>query len=116
MWPVVAITFASVFSYPDEGSEPMGRAGAWVARASDPIAIARNPAGLAGQALRMSAGWDLAFRHACVGEICDTAAPFPVGFIALALPATPRLSIGTGVVTPHGIARMQSALYDSMTF
>lgn len=108
MWPVV-IALASVLSYPEEGSEPMGRAGAWVARASDPIALARNPAGLAGQPARMSAGWDLAFRHG-VSE------PFPVGFLALSLPITPRLSLGTGVVTPHGIPRLSTRVLESQTF
>jgi len=118
MWPAVAATsiaLASVFSYPDEGSEPMGRAGAWVARASDPIALARNPAGLAGQPLRMSAGWDLAFRHPCVGEVCDDGAAFPVGFFALSLPVSRRFTIGTGIVTPHGIPNMSSKLLDSTT-
>jgi hypothetical protein len=87
----------------------MGRAGAWVARASDPIALARNPAGLAGQPARMSAGWDLAFRH-------SGSEPFPVGFLALSLPATPRLAIGTGIVTPHGIPRLSSAGLASETY
>lgn len=112
-------------SYPDEGSEPMGRGGAWVARASDPIAIARNPAGLAGQPLRLSAGEDLAFRHACFTRVkaasdttgdgtppaapyprvCDEAAPLPVGFIALSVPLGERAAIAAGIVTPHGVPR-----------
>jgi hypothetical protein len=112
MWPAVAvgaIGLASVLSYPEEGSEPMGRAGAWVARASDPIALARNPAGLAGQAARMSAGWDLAFRQ-------SGSEPFPVGYFALSLPASPRLSLGTGIVTPHGIPRISSPGFASETY
>lgn len=107
MWPVV-ITLASVLSYPEEGSEPMGRAGAWVARASDPIALARNPAGLAGQPARMSAGWDVAVRHA-------GSEPFPVGFLAVTLPLSPRLALGTGVVTPHGIPRLSTRALESQT-
>jgi long-chain fatty acid transport protein len=86
----------------------MGRAGAWVARASDPIALARNPAGLAGQPARMSAGWDLAFRH-------SGSEPFPVGFLAITLPVSPRLALGTGVVTPHGVPRLSSPLLESQT-
>jgi hypothetical protein len=112
MWPAVAagaIAFASVLSYPEEGSEPMGRAGAWVARASDPIALARNPAGLAGQPARMSAGWDVAFRH-------SGSEPFPVGFLAISLPASQRLAIGTGIVTPHGVPHVSSPLLDAQTF
>ena len=112
MWPAVAagaIALASVYSYPEEGSEPMGRAGAWVARASDPIALARNPAGLAGQPARVAAGYDLAFRH-------SGSEPFPVGYLAIALPASPRLAIGTGIVTPHGIPRLSSSLLESQTY
>lgn len=115
----------SAQSYPDEGSEPMGRGGAWVARASDPIALSRNPAGLAGQPLRLSAGEDLPFRHACFTRVkaasdttddgvapgsryprvCDDAAPLPVGFLALNLPLGERAAIAAGIVTPHGVPR-----------
>lgn len=112
MWPAVAagaLVFASVYSYPEEGSEPMGRAGAWVARASDPIALARNPAGLAGQPARVGVGYDLAFRD-------SGSEPFPVGYLAIALPASPRLAIGTGVVTPHGVPRLSSSLLESQTY
>jgi long-subunit fatty acid transport protein len=38
---------------PDNGSEQMGRGGAWLARASDPLASFYNPAGLAGQPTRL---------------------------------------------------------------
>jgi hypothetical protein len=108
MWPLV-VALASVLSYPEEGSEPMGRAGAWVARASDPIALARNPAGLAGQPGRMSAGWDLAFRH-------SGSEAFPVGFLAITMPISPKLALGTGIVTPHGVPRLSSPLLESQTF
>jgi long-chain fatty acid transport protein len=39
--------------FPDNGSEQAGRGGAWVARASDPLAAFYNPAGLAGQPTRI---------------------------------------------------------------
>lgn len=112
MWSAVAagaIALASVLSYPDEGSEPMGRAGAWVARASDPIALARNPAGLAGQRSRLGAGWDLAFRH-------SGSDAFPVGYLVIAMLASPRLSLGTGIVTPHGVPRLASPRFESQTW
>lgn len=116
---------SSAAGYPEEGSEPMGRAGAWVARASDPIAIARNPAGLAGQPLRLSLGADVALRSACMTRVksegdttgdgvapgasyprvCDDAAPLPVGFVALTVPLGPRAAVGLGIVTPHGVPR-----------
>ena len=40
--------------FPDNGSEQEGRGGAWVARASDPLAAFYNPAGLAGQPTRLT--------------------------------------------------------------
>jgi len=39
---------ANGFEIPENGTEVMGRAGAWVARADNPLAGALNPAGLAG--------------------------------------------------------------------
>ena len=43
-----------VEEFPDNGSEQEGRGGAWVARASDPLATFYNPAGLAGQPTRLT--------------------------------------------------------------
>lgn len=45
---------SNVTEVPDNGSEQMGRGGAWVARASDPLATIFNPAGLAGQPTRLT--------------------------------------------------------------
>jgi long-chain fatty acid transport protein len=45
---------SNVTEVPDNGSEQMGRGGAWLARASDPLATAFNPAGLAGQPTRVT--------------------------------------------------------------
>jgi len=42
-----------ITEFPDNGSEQGGRGGAWVARASDPLAVFYNPAGLAGQPTRL---------------------------------------------------------------
>jgi hypothetical protein len=42
-----------ITEFPDNGSEQSGRGGAWVARASDPLAAFYNPAGLAGQPTRL---------------------------------------------------------------
>ena len=42
----------TVLELGDNGSEQMARGGAWVARASDPLAAFYNPAGLAGQETR----------------------------------------------------------------
>lgn len=116
---------SSVEGYPEQGSEPLGRGGAWVARATDPIALARNPAGLAGQPLRLSAGEDLPFSRTCFArvkaatdttddgvapggtypKICDSAGTLPVGYAAIAIPLGQRVGLGAGVVTPTGIPR-----------
>ncbi len=42
-----------ITEFPDNGSEQGGRGGAWIARASDPLAVFYNPAGLAGQPTRL---------------------------------------------------------------
>lgn len=48
LWPGEARA-SDVTEFPDNGSEQMARGGAWFVRASDPLATAFNPAGLAGQ-------------------------------------------------------------------
>ncbi len=40
---------ANGFEIPENGTEVMGRAGAWTAKADSPLALQMNPAGLAGQ-------------------------------------------------------------------
>lgn len=116
---------SNVLEYPEEGTEATGRGGAWIARATDPIALATNPAGLAGQPLRLSVGEDLAFRRACFTRlkassdttddgvspgaeyprVCDDAGPLPVGYLAMAIPIGRRFALGAGIVTPHGLPR-----------
>jgi hypothetical protein len=56
---------SNVTEVPDNGSEPMGRGGAWIARASDPLATALNPAGLAGQHTRITLQSNFIFHHTC---------------------------------------------------
>ncbi|MBX3207934.1 MAG: outer membrane protein transport protein [Labilithrix sp.] len=56
---------SNVTEVPDNGSEQMGRGGAWVARASDPLATTFNPAGLAGQPSRVTIQSSLIFHHTC---------------------------------------------------
>ena len=55
----------SILEVPDNGSEQMGRGGAWVARASDPLAAFYNPAGLAGQATKLTLQTNIIFQHTC---------------------------------------------------
>jgi long-chain fatty acid transport protein len=56
---------SNVLEVPDNGSEQMARGGAWVARASDPLATAFNPAGLAGQDTRVTLQSNFIFHHTC---------------------------------------------------
>lgn len=117
----------SPFEYPSQGSESLGRGGAWVARAADPAAISRNPAALAGQVDRVSFGYDFAVRHLCFTrtkaandptldgvapggsypEVCDIGSTLPVGYLAIAHRITPRLAIGGGILTPSGVPRIE---------
>ncbi|HVH46758.1 MAG TPA: hypothetical protein VM925_30660 [Labilithrix sp.] len=60
---------SNVTEAPDNGSEQMARGGAWVARASDPLATALNPAGLAGQPSRVTIQSSLIFHHTCFSRI-----------------------------------------------
>lgn len=56
---------SNVTETPDNGSEQMGRGGAWIARASDPLATAFNPAGLAGQDTRLTLQSSFILQHTC---------------------------------------------------
>lgn len=60
---------SNVTEVPDNGSEQMGRGGAWVARASDPLATTFNPAGLAGQPSRVTIQNSLIFHQTCFSRI-----------------------------------------------
>ncbi len=59
----------SVLEFPDNGSEQMGRGGAWVARASDPLAAFYNPAGLAGQETRLTLQSNFAIQKTCFTRV-----------------------------------------------
>ena len=62
----------NITEFPDNGSEQMARGGAWVARASDPLATVFNPAGLAGQATRITLQSGLIFEHTCLTRVKAT--------------------------------------------
>jgi long-chain fatty acid transport protein len=74
---------SNVAEFPDNGSEQLARGGAWVARASDPLAAFFNPAGLAGQDTRITLQANLNFHRTCftrVKSALDTSADgFAVG-------------------------------------
>lgn len=60
---------SGVTEFPDNGSEQMGRGGAWVARASDPLATFFNPAGLAGQDSRVTLQSNFNVHHTCFTRV-----------------------------------------------
>jgi hypothetical protein len=119
---------SNVTEFPDNGSEQMGRGGAWVARASDPLATMYNPAGLAGQTTRLTIQFNLPFQVTCFHRlrdvnngdttadtaivdsnnyypnVCDDTGTFPVPALGLTIRATPRLGIGILIGAPSGAA------------
>ncbi len=111
----------NVLEFPDNGSEQMARGGAWVARASDPLATYFNPAGLAGQDTRLTGQSNLTFRHACmtrlkatndttpsdgVGpggyypQVCAKDTPFPNPQLAFAYRLSERVGLGIAFLGP----------------
>lgn len=106
---------------PDNGSEQLGRGGAWIARASDPLATAYNPAGLAGQPSRVTLQANLFFHETCFSRIraasdmsqdplagadgrfprvCNEVEPALNPQIGATIGVTDRLGIGVLVVAP----------------
>jgi long-subunit fatty acid transport protein len=59
----------TITEFPDNGSEQMARGGAWVARASDPLAVHFNPAGLAGQRTAVTIQANLSFHDSCFTRV-----------------------------------------------
>jgi long-subunit fatty acid transport protein len=55
----------TVLELGENGSEQMARGGAWVARASDPLATFYNPAGLAGQETRLTLQGNINIQSTC---------------------------------------------------
>src|SRR5688500_11406365 len=73
---------SNVTETPDNGSEQMARGGAWVARASDPLATTFNPAGLAGQPTRLTLQSSFLVQHTCMTRLKaanDTTFTTPTG-------------------------------------
>jgi len=116
---------SNVTEFPDNGSEQMGRGGAWVARASDPLATFYNPAGLAGQPTRLTIQANVPFMQTCFArtqdpndttqdslampgaafpKVCNDLGTFPVPSVGFTLRATPRLGIGLLIFAPSGAA------------
>jgi long-subunit fatty acid transport protein len=111
----------SVEEFPDNGSEQEGRGGAWVARASDPLATFYNPAGLAGQPTRLTLQANFTSQHTCFTrvkalndltqndgatpggkypQVCSSAAPFPDPQLAFTYRVNSRVGIGIAILAP----------------
>jgi long-subunit fatty acid transport protein len=116
----------------DNGSEQMGRGGAWVARASDPLAAFYNPAGLAGQETRLTLQANVNIMKTCFTrlkatndttqgdgtapgknfpQVCNGGTPFPDPQIAFTYRLNPRVGLGFAIVAPS--ASGQSTWPDS---
>lgn len=126
--------WANGFEYPELGTEVMGRAGAWTARADTPLAMALNPAGLAGQGtsilLDANAAWnsmcfarsgtypsqntygsagDLnSYKGAAYPQVCKQNGIGDVNVVPqliFAYQINPRLTLAAGVVSPNAAGK-----------
>lgn len=113
-----AASATDVFDFAEQGTQQLGRGGAWVARATMPLATFYNPAGLAGQATGVSADVALVFNKVCFtragdgskldlnngvdypGEICNENGPQPLPALAAVYRVMDRLGIGLSVAPP----------------
>ena len=115
-----AASATTVLELGDNGSEQMGRGGAWVARASDPLAAFYNPAGLAGQDTRLILDVNFNIQNTCFTrtkalndttsdgvtaggaypQVCNDGAPFPDPTIAFAYKVNSRLGLGLAILGP----------------
>jgi long-chain fatty acid transport protein len=113
--------------FPDNGSEQQGRGGAWVARASDPLAAFYNPAGLAGQPTRLTLQANLSSQSTCFARIkalgdptqgdgvapggayprvCSDGGVFPNPQIGFTWRATDRIGVGLLVLGPSAVGNV----------
>lgn len=111
------------YEFPENGTEQLGRAGAWTARASNSLATFFNPAGLAGQPSSLLLNSSLIWQKNCLkrtypdgnpvrlgnggayqypNEVCneDSGTPFPNPQLAGVLRLSDRLGLGLAVLGP----------------
>lgn len=118
---------SNVMEVPDNGSEQLGRGGAWVARASDPLATVFNPAGLAGQPSRVTVQNNVNIHRTCFSRVkaandasvdlladpatgrfprvCSDVAPGLSPQIGATLRVNDRLGLGALVLAPSATAQ-----------
>ena len=114
-----------VLEFPENGSEQMGRGGAWIARASDPLAAYFNPAGLAGQRSGFTLQSNISFMHTCFTRlkhsddksdepladpttglfprVCNDVQPFPNPQLAGNWRVSDRVGIALAIVGPSAV-------------
>jgi long-chain fatty acid transport protein len=118
-----------VIEFPDNGSEQEGRGGAWVARASDPLAAFYNPAGLAGQQTRLTLQANISTQNTCFTrvkaandgnsagtttqdgvlpggtypKVCQNGSFFPNPQLAFTYRLTDRIGLGIAVLGPSAV-------------
>jgi long-subunit fatty acid transport protein len=114
-----------VLEFPDNGTEQLSRGGAWVARATNPLATYFNPAGLAGQGTGALANLNLVFTDVCFtrrgpgqvvdghdalypADVCDETSVTPLPSVAAAWAVSDRLGIGLSIMPP--------SLYGNLSF
>ena len=115
-----------VIEFPDNGSEQEGRGGAWVARASDPLATFYNPAGLAGQQTRLTLQANLSTQNTCFTrvkaandttqdgvaaggtypQVCQNGNWFPNPQLAFTYRLTDRIGLGIAVLGPSAVGNV----------
>lgn len=116
----------NVEEFPDNGSEQEGRGGAWVARASDPLATFYNPAGLAGQPTRLTLQANVSTQHTCFArvraagdptindganpngtypQVCNNGNFFPDPQLAFTYHLTDRIGLGIAVLGPSAVGQ-----------
>lgn len=120
--------FAGGLEFSATGTRSLGRGGAFIARADDPMALTYNPALLAdlshAQALLNAhlVFWNACFQRAGVNEedyedtvfaptsanesftqVCNEGPPQPIPWLLGSYPILPELGIGFGIVAPAGV-------------
>lgn len=117
---------SNVTEFPDNGSEQLSRGGAWVARASDPLAAFYNPAGLAGQDTKLTLQANLTIRSSCFNRIAaandgsvdplraangtypEVCNEFGLGVgpqLAATFKVNERFGVGIAILAPSGVAQ-----------
>jgi long-subunit fatty acid transport protein len=115
-----------VMEFPDNGSEQEARGGAWVARASDPLATFYNPAGLAGQPTRLTLQANISTQNTCFTrvkaagdttpdgtaaggtypQVCQAGNFFPDPQLAFTYHLNDRIGLGIAVLGPSAVGNV----------